>query len=166
MGGAGGGAPACNDMTQNGDETDVDCGGGTCPQCDDGKTCIVDTDCVSDICDSGVCLLAVNGCDPATAVTMPTTVTFPNANTTYDPKCLKVSLNASVTFMGGDFSMHPLQGGVVAGNVTTPALSGPFVPVTSSGTQKAFTMDTLGSYPYYCVPHGTLGMNGVVYVVP
>jgi len=41
----------CADGMQNGDETDVDCGG-SCPmQCDDGEGCIVDIDCVSGNCD-------------------------------------------------------------------------------------------------------------------
>jgi hypothetical protein len=31
-------------------ETDVDCGGGQCPRCDTGLTCIVDSDCLSDEC--------------------------------------------------------------------------------------------------------------------
>ena len=38
-------APACNDKVQNGLETDVDCGGGTCPQCPDGGSCKANSDC-------------------------------------------------------------------------------------------------------------------------
>ena len=42
----------CTDSKQNGTETDVDCGGGTCPKCINGKKCIVSADCVSANCDS------------------------------------------------------------------------------------------------------------------
>ena len=45
----------CHDGKLNGHETDVDCGGGTCPRCADGKTCQVANDCVSGTCASGQC---------------------------------------------------------------------------------------------------------------
>lgn len=44
----------CNDGIENGDETDVDCGG-SCNQCIDGDTCALDADCVSLFCDNLVC---------------------------------------------------------------------------------------------------------------
>jgi hypothetical protein len=55
-------APACDDDVQNGDETDVDCGGDTCDACDPGEVCIDDDDCVSGGCTGGVCnpLLSVS----------------------------------------------------------------------------------------------------------
>ncbi len=37
--------PTCTDGIQNGDETDVDCGGGTCPKCGGGQSCRTDQDC-------------------------------------------------------------------------------------------------------------------------
>ncbi len=43
--------PTCADGVQNGTETDVDCGGGACPGCDDGEMCMVGTDCSSQVCD-------------------------------------------------------------------------------------------------------------------
>ncbi|MEX1365069.1 MAG: hypothetical protein AB1Z98_18210 [Nannocystaceae bacterium] len=49
--------PQCSvDGMVNGDETDVDCGGGTCPACDDGEICIEPSDCMSEICDAGICI--------------------------------------------------------------------------------------------------------------
>ncbi len=48
-------AATCNDGAKNGDETDVDCGGGTCPACDTLKGCSANSDCSSDVCKSGVC---------------------------------------------------------------------------------------------------------------
>ncbi len=44
-------AATCTDGVQNGNETDVDCGGGTCPPCNPGQKCDVGGDCVGDNCD-------------------------------------------------------------------------------------------------------------------
>ena len=48
--------------------------------------------------------------------------------------------------------------------VPTPATTGPFTAVTSSGTSKTFTMSSSGTFPYFCENHASLGMYGVVYV--
>jgi hypothetical protein len=37
--------PTCADTVADGNETDVDCGGGTCPGCAKGKKCLVNSDC-------------------------------------------------------------------------------------------------------------------------
>jgi hypothetical protein len=49
---------SCRDGAQNGDETDVDCGGSCPTPCDDGDECEQDSDCASQVCDerAGVCL--------------------------------------------------------------------------------------------------------------
>ncbi len=47
-------APGCDDGQQNGAETDIDCGGGACPACVDGKSCGQGSDCASLVC-AGVC---------------------------------------------------------------------------------------------------------------
>lgn len=44
----------CLDGIKNQDETDVDCGG-SCPLCDDGKNCSVDSDCINGWCYNGTC---------------------------------------------------------------------------------------------------------------
>ena len=61
--------PACDDGVQNGDETDVDCGGSCGATCESGEMCVVDGDCVSMACGGGVCVDAMcavtmddNGC--------------------------------------------------------------------------------------------------------
>ncbi|HET6584556.1 MAG TPA: hypothetical protein VFG69_13935 [Nannocystaceae bacterium] len=43
--------PACDDGVQNGDETDVDCGGSCGNTCGTGDDCLVGTDCIDDVCD-------------------------------------------------------------------------------------------------------------------
>ncbi|MEM9458710.1 MAG: hypothetical protein AAGF11_31325 [Myxococcota bacterium] len=45
----------CRDGVLNGDETDIDCGG-SCPGCEDGQSCNEGSDCLSTICDAGVCV--------------------------------------------------------------------------------------------------------------
>lgn len=46
---------ACTDGFDNGDETDVDCGGTTCMRCDPGDACLVASDCASKVCTGNVC---------------------------------------------------------------------------------------------------------------
>ena len=38
-------SPFCDDETQNGMETDIDCGGGLCMECQLGQSCIISDDC-------------------------------------------------------------------------------------------------------------------------
>ena len=42
----------CFDQRKDGNETDIDCGGGTCTTCANGLKCIADTDCTSNACDA------------------------------------------------------------------------------------------------------------------
>lgn len=53
--------PTCTDNQKNGSETDVDCGGASCPKCAPGKVCTGDADCAKGPCQSGIC-----GCTAAT----------------------------------------------------------------------------------------------------
>ena len=47
---------SCNDNIRNGAETDIDCGGGTCPTCANGKACVAARDCQSGNCTNNVCM--------------------------------------------------------------------------------------------------------------
>jgi hypothetical protein len=47
---------SCNDFVLNGSETDVDCGGGTCPACGIGRRCVGNSDCASQDCSGGRCI--------------------------------------------------------------------------------------------------------------
>lgn len=50
-------APTCSDGIRNGAETDLDCGGGTCPQCSPGQECLENSDCAGiGLCFGGICL--------------------------------------------------------------------------------------------------------------
>jgi hypothetical protein len=52
--------PTCSDGIKNANETDIDCGGGTCPRCTFGKTCTSRGDCLSAFCSAGACQACVN----------------------------------------------------------------------------------------------------------
>ena len=48
--------PSCEDGLRNGDESDVDCGGGTCfDRCEDGLRCDISSDCASAVCIGFAC---------------------------------------------------------------------------------------------------------------
>ncbi|MGB0679747.1 MAG: hypothetical protein ACPGUV_08815 [Polyangiales bacterium] len=47
-------AASCSDATQNGNESDIDCGG-SCGTCSTGLACGVGTDCDSGVCSSNIC---------------------------------------------------------------------------------------------------------------
>jgi len=55
-GGDGPTGPTCDDHMENGDESDVDCGG-SCPGCDAGESCDTGGDCASGLCLFGACVL-------------------------------------------------------------------------------------------------------------
>jgi plastocyanin len=162
---------SCNDNVKNGTETDVDCGD-TCGPCDLGKKCFLGTDCKSTICTSNVCA-QLNGCDPTTAtdLTAMSAVSIDFGGTfglAYSPKCIKVSAGTKVTF-NGSFSTHPLKAGVVQSGAEVPDAAGttPLPTATTglnTGTTATFTMSSAGSFGYYCIPHGTFGMNGAIFV--
>ncbi|UQA56079.1 hypothetical protein [Polyangium aurulentum] len=46
---------SCIDGVKNGDETDIDCGGYNCTDCNQGKGCEAPTDCKTNFCADGVC---------------------------------------------------------------------------------------------------------------
>jgi hypothetical protein len=52
----GGPLPTCSDAITNQDETDVDCGGTICDECQSGESCLVATDCASGVCTANVCI--------------------------------------------------------------------------------------------------------------
>jgi hypothetical protein len=54
--------PTCTDGVRNGNETDVDCGGPTCPKCANGKACAAGTDCQSGVCTNNVCVAPAASC--------------------------------------------------------------------------------------------------------
>lgn len=80
------------------------------------------------------------------------TVTFPNADTSYSPKCLKVAPGDTVTFMAseGTFAMHPLEAGRRRGDTA----NNPITTTMGDMTSRDFTFTFSGFYGYYCGMHG------------
>ncbi|WAS94274.1 fibrinogen-like YCDxxxxGGGW domain-containing protein [Nannocystis punicea] len=52
----------CADGEKNNEETDVDCGGGTCGPCDSDAACVDNSDCKSGNCDAGTCAPLLASC--------------------------------------------------------------------------------------------------------
>lgn len=62
----------CTDGLKNGTEADVDCGGGACPACATGRSCVTSTDCITSFCDPatetcGVVASCGSGANPPAA---------------------------------------------------------------------------------------------------
>ncbi|MEO1481578.1 MAG: hypothetical protein AAFU77_05680 [Myxococcota bacterium] len=53
--------PSCNDGVQNGAESDIDCGGGTCASCALAELCLDDLDCGSGFCSGSRCVASSCG---------------------------------------------------------------------------------------------------------
>ena len=58
---------SCTDGVLNGTETDVDCGGASCPACLPGRFCAVAADCTSQLCQSQRCAMPATSDLPAVA---------------------------------------------------------------------------------------------------
>ena len=52
---------SCTNGLEDGDETDVDCGGPACVTCNDHLSCLDDTDCTSNTCTEGSCAVNAQG---------------------------------------------------------------------------------------------------------
>ena len=94
-----------------------------------------------------------------TTFTPASTVSFPNGNDRYTPKCLRLTAGQTVTFTG-NFNSHPMHQacGPVAQALGEPA-----------GSSAPFTLTVPGVYGYYCSQHGDStgsGMAGAIEVVP
>ncbi|MBI4699655.1 MAG: hypothetical protein HY744_00570 [Deltaproteobacteria bacterium] len=68
----GNGLCRCTDSVQNGDESDVDCGGAACPKCAAGKKCAAPADCASGFCPPGDGVCCKSACaGPCEACNLP-----------------------------------------------------------------------------------------------
>jgi hypothetical protein len=56
-GGGDAGGGSCTDGAKDGAETDVDCGGPSCPVCVAGARCVTSRDCKTGLCSGGICLV-------------------------------------------------------------------------------------------------------------
>ncbi len=115
----------------------------------------------------------VNDCDAATAedhtADAVTTIAFGGAvGNNFSPACVKIAKGNGVKFVG-QFAVHPLYGGTATDSKETPDPSSPIKETTADAMGMAppdvtFTFPNAGAFPFYCLPHGTLGMRGAVFV--
>lgn len=106
----------------------------------------------------------INGCIQSQASDMTgmanVTVTDISAWQIPHSACVRVSANTELTWQG-NFTIHPLVGG----ETPTTDDASPITAINaSSGSEDAsVTLDTAGTYPYFCEIHLTT-MQGVIYV--
>ena len=109
----------CKDGAKNGEETDVDCGGPSCPPCANGKSCLARRDCTSLVCAGTTCSGDV-GCSDGSREAFATVATFPNIAAcsggwslpgvlaTLAPACGRLSGNGSVNAAGNGCNVADL----------------------------------------------------------
>ena len=112
-----------------------------------------------------------------TSTTMggPSTVTVtvgPNGNFVFDPAMVTIKAGDTVRWTWAS-SFHSVVSGVVVNGANMP--DGKFcspndmncgTTVSNVGTVYDHTFNTAGTYPYFCAPHGVIGMTGTVVVQP
>jgi hypothetical protein len=113
------GVASCANGVRDGDETDVDCGGKTCPACANGRSCGLPADCVSRACTDAKCANDT-GCSDGTREAFADRVAFPRIaacaggwsvpglGTTATPLCDRASGNDSANPTGKDCSVADL----------------------------------------------------------
>jgi plastocyanin len=110
----------------------------------------------------------INGCGTADAEDdtgkAEVTVGVAASGVEYTPKCFKVTAGTKVTF-NMDFAVHPLVGGLIEAGSKKPSALSP-ITKTTTGTTASFTLTNPGPVGFYCDVHGTIGMNGAVFVEP
>jgi plastocyanin len=106
------------------------------------------------------------GCDPSALVqaeASPVEIVFGGpAGERYRPRCVLVPAGTRVIFRG-EFSSHPLAGGVVRDGQAYRDPSSQ-IPFTGVGTEAAFISVESGVYPFFCQVHWVIGMRGAVIV--
>jgi plastocyanin len=104
---------------------------------------------------------------------MVTVTVGPNGNLVFDPATVTIKVGDTVRWLWAS-SFHSVVSGVVVGGVNMP--DGKFcspsdtacdnAPLSTQGAVYDHTFTAAGTYPYFCSPHGVLGMTGTVIVQP
>ncbi len=100
-----------------------------------------------------ILLLTNISCSSTTAVT-PAPNTINMKNSVFDPVTLTVTKGTTITWVNQDNFAHTTTADGNAwdsGNI-------------AAGASKAFTFDTVGTFPYHCTYHATMGMKGTIIV--
>jgi plastocyanin len=89
--------------------------------------------------------------EPATPTPEPVEVQVDMVDFTYEPVTVTVSAGTSIIFFNAGEIDHSATADDAAWDTG----------VYSTGEEAAITFDTPGTFPYYCVLHGTPGGNGM-----
>src|SRR5215217_2902226 len=89
---------------QDGIETDVDCGGGACLRCADGKVCGGASDCVSNRCSGNICVSCTDLTANKTGSRPTSTVAAAPASGAPTARCAGAHLTASATAAAGTYA--------------------------------------------------------------
>ena len=104
----------------------------------------------------------VNGCTAYadhTAAADARKITFPTgAPEQFSPPCMKIKVGQSVTWTGGDFSVHPLE--PAGGDSPTPIDT-----VTSGTADHTIAFPNAGTFGFECAQHPSI-MHGAIFVTP
>ena len=97
----------------------------------------------------------------------------PNNSFTFDPATLPIHVGDTVMWVWASGG-HSVVSGTVTGGTETP--DGKFcspsdtncgsIQLSDMGATYQHTFTTAGSFPYYCLPHGNIGMVGTIEVSP
>jgi plastocyanin len=103
---------------------------------------------------------------------MVTVMVGPGGMLVFDPATVTIKVGDTVRCMWAS-SFHSVVSGVVVSGANMP--DGKFcspddmncgTTVSNMGTVYDHTFTTAGTYPYFCAPHGVIGMTGTVIVQP
>jgi plastocyanin len=130
---------------------------------------------------SGPSTTTTTGSGPSstTSTTMgPTThvvMVGPNNNLIFDPATLPIHVGDTVMWVW-ETPGHSVVSGTAISNPPAETPDGKFcspsdtncstIQLSNMGATYEHTFTTAGSFPYYCAPHGTLGMTGMIQVSP
>jgi len=98
-------------------------------------------------------------------VTSAATVTATSA-VKFNPDTVTIQVNDVVRWISASTLAHTVTSGIVTGGtVTTATPDGKFdQPLNTLGSSVCLKFTEAGTYNYYCTPHYSMGMKGVVTV--
>ena len=84
-----------------------------------------------------------------------------SAEIKFVPGDLQVKVGTEVSFTNAGGGPHTVTGGAGSPDPNSPIGNG---PLSTEGATIKVKFDKPGTYPYYCIPHESLGMKGQVVV--
>jgi hypothetical protein len=140
----------CTDNTQNNAETDIDCGGGTCPKCGSGQKCNADSDCRTGTCSAGKCLDGFAATAPVTTngnmwrITLNTVIFEVDPGTAGKVSTFSIDgtdvVAKNIAATGSEFWTSPQDGWYTNGNTWPPPNEMTSSAYTPSSSNNVLTM--------------------------